>query len=410
MDSFIAKQAITDENLTIVGYELLFRNSEKNRYPEGVSESLATKKIIWQQFVDDTIDRVVESDKLCFINFPEDLLIDGYAEILPKDKVVIEVLENTIPTEKLLSVIRGLREKGYLFALDDVTRTVFENWHDYLSLFDFVKIDTRRIDDDFLKLFFSLKPICCIALAEKVETNEQLESLKKNGFLLFQGFYLDRPKVLRCATTEYANTESFELLIEVIKRDFNPSRLELILIRNPKLTVGLLKYVNTIGKPLKPISSIQHAIVYLGLEQLRMFVFLLCSSTIHDKLDLDKYVYVLTRAKFCELMMGEIDHKLSSMAFISGMLSLSHLFLPNDNSELLSSLPISNDMRDAVLCRAGILGDVISASDAYQNAKWCEALDFLNKYKIKIDGGLSKLYMDAIEWSSECRTLMKEVK
>ncbi|HGP6578694.1 TPA: diguanylate phosphodiesterase, partial [Vibrio cholerae O1] len=156
MDSFIAKQAITDENLTIVGYELLFRNSEKNRYPEGVSESLATKKIIWQQFVDDTIDRVVESDKLCFINFPEDLLIDGYAEILPKDKVVIEVLENTIPTEKLLSVIRGLREKGYLFALDDVTRTVFENWHDYLSLFDFVKIDTRRIDDDFLKLFFSL--------------------------------------------------------------------------------------------------------------------------------------------------------------------------------------------------------------------------------------------------------------
>ncbi|HFF2930485.1 TPA: diguanylate phosphodiesterase, partial [Vibrio cholerae] len=93
MDSFIAKQAITDENLTIVGYELLFRNSEKNRYPEGVSESLATKKIIWQQFVDDTIDRVVESDKLCFINFPEDLLIDGYAEILPKDKVVIEVLE-----------------------------------------------------------------------------------------------------------------------------------------------------------------------------------------------------------------------------------------------------------------------------------------------------------------------------
>ncbi len=69
---------------------------------------------------------MVESDKLCFINFPEDLLIDGYAEILPKDKVVIEVLENTIPTEKLLSVIRGLREKGYLFALDDVTRTVLK--------------------------------------------------------------------------------------------------------------------------------------------------------------------------------------------------------------------------------------------------------------------------------------------
>ncbi|OWO92433.1 hypothetical protein B2J67_02685, partial [Vibrio cholerae] len=65
-----------------------------------------------------------------------------------------------------------------------------------------------------------LKPICCIALAEKVETNEQLESLKKNGFLLFQGFYLDRPKVLRCATTEYANTESFELLIEVIQIDY----------------------------------------------------------------------------------------------------------------------------------------------------------------------------------------------
>lgn len=56
MHSFFARQPIMDVNHRVYGYELLFRNSEDNTFPN-VSSCSATKRLILEQFIDGDISR-----------------------------------------------------------------------------------------------------------------------------------------------------------------------------------------------------------------------------------------------------------------------------------------------------------------------------------------------------------------
>ena len=59
MFSFVARQAIFDENMNTVGYELLFRDSMTNRFPD-VTPEYATAQIIVEQFLGAPLGRLKE--------------------------------------------------------------------------------------------------------------------------------------------------------------------------------------------------------------------------------------------------------------------------------------------------------------------------------------------------------------
>ena len=58
--------------------------------------------------------------KKAFINFTRKLLEDEVATLLPKESIVVEVLENVEPDKQMLSACIKLKELGYLLALDDL--------------------------------------------------------------------------------------------------------------------------------------------------------------------------------------------------------------------------------------------------------------------------------------------------
>lgn len=89
MFSFVARQAIFDENMNTVGYELLFRDSMTNRFPD-VTPEYATAQIIVEQFLGAPLGRLKEYSAI-FVNFPYELLVQGMAETLPKDRVIVEI-------------------------------------------------------------------------------------------------------------------------------------------------------------------------------------------------------------------------------------------------------------------------------------------------------------------------------
>lgn len=96
MFSFVARQAIFDANMNTVGYELLFRDSMTNRFPD-VTPEYATAQIIVEQFLGAPLGRLKEYSAI-FVNFPYELLVQGMAETLPKDRVIVEILETAEPT------------------------------------------------------------------------------------------------------------------------------------------------------------------------------------------------------------------------------------------------------------------------------------------------------------------------
>jgi EAL and modified HD-GYP domain-containing signal transduction protein len=173
---------------------LLFRESLKNVFPD-VCENEATSKLIDGLQTNLGLDTLTQN-KLAFINFTHDTLIDRYPLMLPNDQVVVEVLETVRPGKKLLAAVKEIREQGYIVALDDyIHEPVWKHFYPYI---DIIKIDWQAMGVDEIKqVIEAIKPYPQIKLlAEKVETHEDYKTAVDLGFDYFQGYFFSKPEVM----------------------------------------------------------------------------------------------------------------------------------------------------------------------------------------------------------------------
>ena len=194
MYSFVARQAIFDNQLNTVGYELLFRNSMDNRFPD-VSAEQATTQLIEEQFLSAPLGRKNDNSTV-YVNFPYQLLVQGLAETLPKNRVVIEILGDASPDRSLLEAVKRMHTLGFRIALDDFIPG--NEWDAFIPYVDVIKFDIRRSPYEEIGHYIrsnreSLRH--AVLLAEKVETYDEFESYKKLGFHLFQGYFFSKPVV-----------------------------------------------------------------------------------------------------------------------------------------------------------------------------------------------------------------------
>ena len=117
MDIFVARQPIFNAKRKLFAYELLFRDSLKNYMPD-IEGNVATSKLLSNTFFNIGIDKIV-SDNRAFINFTEELIIEETPLLFPKERTVVEILEDVSPREEVISACKLFSQNGYLLALDD---------------------------------------------------------------------------------------------------------------------------------------------------------------------------------------------------------------------------------------------------------------------------------------------------
>jgi len=133
----MAKQPTFNRRQRVFGYELLFRSGQQNTYQAADGE-VATSRVIANSLLNFD-SKTITRGKQAFINFTRAALLGGYAELLPADWVVEEVLENVEPEPEVMVTCRSLRDKGYTPALDDF---VYHPRFDHLlELAAIVKVD-----------------------------------------------------------------------------------------------------------------------------------------------------------------------------------------------------------------------------------------------------------------------------
>ena len=109
MDIFLARQPIYDLNNNAIAYELLHRSSKENKFCFDVGADEATMKLLSNSYVIGFKELV--KDKLAFINFSNQLILKEIPSILPKDKVVVEILETVIPDNDTMDILKKLKKK-----------------------------------------------------------------------------------------------------------------------------------------------------------------------------------------------------------------------------------------------------------------------------------------------------------
>jgi len=103
-NTYIARQAIFDAQSNTVGYELLFRNSPDNSFPE-MDLDVASSKLIIQNHLHGDI-RKISMNKVAYINFTENCLIHKYPLVFDKDTIIIELVGQPTPSQRLLKIIK----------------------------------------------------------------------------------------------------------------------------------------------------------------------------------------------------------------------------------------------------------------------------------------------------------------
>lgn len=241
MYSYVARQPILDRELNTQAYELLFRDSLDNVFPS-VSAQQATSRLVAEQFLQQNIDQLI-GDHPCYINFPHSLLLDGLAECLPRDKVVIEILEDAEPDDALLEKVIQLYGLGYRLALDDFT--MVSDWDRFLPYIHIIKFDLRSTPQPCIEHFMANhRHLPLTYLAEKVEDQAEFERMKQLGVTLFQGFFFSRPQMVQQPTIPPAQLVVMQLLEVVNQTEPDLDKIEQLLNQDLTLSLKLLRYIN----------------------------------------------------------------------------------------------------------------------------------------------------------------------
>ncbi|CDT54609.1 MULTISPECIES: EAL and HDOD domain-containing protein [Vibrio] len=396
--TYVARQPILNRKKNTLGYELLFRDGERNAYPAHIESNRATYRLIVENFLSVGLNPSIPSSR-CFINFPYQSLIRRLPLSLPKDKVVVEILETCQPTDELLEAVKELYQAGYMIALDDFTST--PEWERFLKYTHIVKLDIMQMGlDEACDLVKAHQGKKFSFLAERVETEQEFQQAKEAGFKFFQGYFFSKPEIIK---TKYISPEqviAMELFQEVCKPDVDFQRVESIVAKDVALSYKLLRFVNTMSPRLEvTISSFRQALVYLGQEKLKMFVSLAVASYVSDKKPKELYGLSLQRAQFCQRMSRyQAFEGHTEQAFMIGLFSLLDALLDLSLENLVEQLPLCKSIKVALLRREGPYGTLLALEESFEHADWQQIDEHCADLGLSVDQVKTEL-TEARRWS-----------
>ncbi|MDD3814156.1 MAG: HDOD domain-containing protein [Desulfocapsaceae bacterium] len=398
MDILIARQPIFDFNRRLFAYELLFRGTEGHDI-DHLEGDRATTSLLSATFLTEGIDRI-SGFKPCFINFTTDLLLKNLPASFPSSKIVIEILEDVIPSPEVISICRALSKQGYTLALDDFVYD--RRLEPLIEIADIIKIDIIGTPLDTIhKTLYRLSHHDKIKLlAEKVETYAEYEKAMKLGFTYFQGYFFSKPEVMNIKELTTAKINLLRLLAEVNSETTSVSRLTEIISHDVAISYKLLRFLNSAWfYRLTKIESISHAIAYLGDHELRRFLMLMIISEMATKKPQELVRLAIVRAQFCELLAtasGKFGKQ--NNLFLLGLFSLIDAMLDAPMEDLMKELPIDGQIKEALITQSGPLMPYLDAVITYERKKAKECIQALVKIGVARKD-VYELYLQSLEFA-----------
>jgi len=372
---FIALQPIFDRDEHVYGYEFLFRSSSEACTADADRNSASTSTIDLSLLLG--AQSLTGGDR-AFVNCTREVLLNGAATLLPKDQVVLEVLEGIDSDDEVVSALIKLRGAGYVIALDDLVS--FSDRAALVELADIVKVDVLACTpEDQRKIAQRTLSQGALPLAEKVETRAQYDSVRELGFELFQGYYFCKPSTISTRDIPCIQLNYLHLLRIVTQPKFDLFKVEEAIRREPALCYRLLRYLNSAAFGLFPISSIRYALTLLGQDEIRKWISVVAAVGMAGPREAELIRLALMRARFCELMHQQANASASDL-FLVGLFSLFDAILDRPISFVIEQVPIPSRCKTALSGGTNSLGETLALAIVCERGEWnllssrCKAL------------------------------------
>jgi EAL and modified HD-GYP domain-containing signal transduction protein len=388
----VVRQPILDARRKVVGYELTFGEGSAPGGATGSGASApATSALLLDVFGDLGLERLVGAYP-AWLSVARDWLVDVGMPPLRPDRAVLQIAAYPC-RDDLLSALQRLSRTGYSIALEGYDGRY--DLGDLLAICSTVKVDVAGHDDAALKAIIALPAQHGARLiATNVVTNEDFERCRTLGFTGFQGEFFARPRLVRGRGVATSGIGALRTLGELSGGELSFEELDRIIAADVGLSLKLLRYVNSAFFALpRTIGSVREALAMLGSRTVSRWATVMALSTIpdapHELIEIG-----LRRARMCETLAPPGD---GESCFTVGMFSVADALLDAPMSDVLDSLPFSEDVCEALLHRTGPKGELLAAVVAYENGHFpavpegCAAPG----------ASLSAAYREALEWADE---------
>ncbi len=397
MEVYVARQPIFHKNKKLYGYELLFRNGLSNAFPD-IDGDTATSKLLSNSFYSIGMNQLT-AGKTAFINFTQGLLLKKIPMMFPVEKMMVEILEDVDPNEQVINACNDIAAAGYALALDDF---VFKRkLQPLIELADIIKIDFMLTPiEEIQQMVNRFKGKNVKLLAEKIETYEEFETALSMGFTYFQGYFFSKPEIISGKEIVPSKITLLQIVGEANKKDCSFEKLEKLINRDVSISYKLLRYINSaFFKRAREISTIKHAIVLLGEVEIKRFISMVATAELaSDKPD-ELVRTSIIRARFCELLgMNSQNGANISELFLMGLFSLIDAMLDKEMGNIMNTLPLSKNIKLALLEEKGELADYLKLVSSYESADWKKFSSMISKININEDD-IPKFYQDAVRWA-----------
>jgi EAL and modified HD-GYP domain-containing signal transduction protein len=387
----IARQPIFNPKLEVVGYELLFRGQG---YAAGAlidDAERATATVVLNALTELDLSRIV-ANKLAWVNVSREFVLDGLIQIVPPTVVGLEVHETETFDDEMIEALRELKSAGYRLSLDDFRFR--EGAEAVLELFDVVKLSMPDVGRQGLRelterLRAGGRPFPGKVLADKVGTQPDHEVCIAVGCDLFQGYFFCRPAVVGTRGVAANRLALLQVVAALNDPAVQFSDLEQLVKRDVALSFRLLRYVNSAYYGLRgEVRSIGQALALLGVDNVRRWATLSTMASIDNK-PTELTLTALIRARFCELAGARAGIGSASELFTLGLFSVIDGMMDAPMLDVVSSLPLAEDIREALVQRRGPMGQLLDTVVSLEGGQ---------------DDGFvrnaGELYLDALMWAN----------
>lgn len=392
---YLARQPILDLHGKVHGYELLFRNGPQIMFSG--DGNLATRTMI-----DNTVlfglGRLT-GNLPAFINCTEEALTGRLVSALPAGMAILEILETIEPTPALVSACQHLKAAGFRLALDDFTwKPGFEP---LIEIADYIKVDFAISDEwERRRLLKRLRGYTVALIAEKVETQEEYQRARDEGFTLMQGYFFCRPVLLSNHKVPANRLLHIEILRLLQNESMDINELAGLVKRDPSLTYRLLRLINSpVCAMRQEVQSVHAALIAVGEDAFRRMATLAITSELNAGQTIELLRTAFVRGRFCELaaVFCGLNH---SEQYLLGLLSLLPAMLRIPMSELSPMLPLRDEIRRALEGENGRERALLSWLESHEKGDWLACDAVVEKHGLNT-GDLLLSYEEALQWAED---------
>ncbi len=391
----LARQPIVDRELNTIGYELLYRAQDADQTARISNSNQATASVVINALTEIGLDVLVGTHQ-AFINVPLKLLFNDVLKGIMARQLVLEILETVECNESTAEAMATLKQLGFRMALDDFP--VDNIGQPCVKSAHYVKLDVLSDGvEKIVKVVQRAHEAGLKVIAEKVEEWSDYEALKAAGVDYFQGHFFSRPEMIVRQTIRANKAHLLSMLILLQDENVTLDAIAEKINTDLGLTYRLLRLVNSaaIGMRRK-VESVPDAVRMLGINTIRSMVYLSALTGVAGKPSA-LITTAMVRARFAELLSKKTGLGNPSSAFMVGLFSTLDAFYDQPIEQIVSELPLSDSISEALVSRKGVLGEILEYLVFYERGMWLDGDEMTDK----LNACAPELYVEAVNWAEK---------